>query len=398
MIDGRTIRRFDGREHRVTITDRSVTPNVQLELTGITLSARNFQSDGKKPMGTGTKILLGCVALSAGGAVCVGGSALALLLVREGADVTLFDENRRLVRLKNMAPVAREAVLAIEDDSFYQHGALNFPSLVRAAVANLVAGEIEQGGSTITQQLVRNLYDISQERTIGRKVQEACLAVKVDSSWTKERILASYLNTVYYGNRAYGIEAAAQTYFSKHARELTMNESALLAGLTQAPSIYNPFTTPQRALLRRADVLRAMLDTGVITQKRFRRAVEAPLGLRPGRLYSEIREPYFFGFVRDKLIETYGAGTVRSGGLRVYTTIVPRYQRLAERAIRDTLYQASDPAAALMVCPVSVPVVQLGAVTVGGFAITSPVGKVSLKETPVKALALGLEIVKVKVL
>ena len=130
--------------------------------------------------------------------------------------------------------------------------------------------------------------------------------------------------------------------------ELTLSESALLAGLTQAPSIYNPFTAPGRAEARRATVLRAMFETGVITKRRYTRAVKSDLALRPGRLYAQIREPYFFGYVRDRLIEVYGAGTVRSGGLRVYTTIKPRYQRLAEKAIRDTMTEPDDPAAALI--------------------------------------------------
>jgi penicillin-binding protein 1A len=257
------------------------------------------------------------------------------------------ERNRQPVAADEMSPWIRKATIAVEDRRFLEHGGLDVEGIARAAMADLKAGRIVEGGSTITQQLVRNLY-ISRERTVKRKLKEACLATKLDRARSKAWILTTYLNQIYFGNQAYGIEAAAQTYFSKPSRELTMNESALLAGLTQAPSIYNPFTSPQRALVRRAEVLRAMLDTGVITRKRFRRAVDAPLGLRPGRLYSQIREPYFFGYVRDRLIEVYGAGTVRSGGLRVYTTIVPKYQRLAEQAIKDTLNLPTDPAAALI--------------------------------------------------
>jgi penicillin-binding protein 1A len=241
----------------------------------------------------------------------------------------------------------RKATIAIEDRRFFEHSGVDIEGIARAAVTDLQAGRIVEGGSTITQQLVRNLY-ISRERTVQRKVKEACLATKLDNVWTKHRILTTYLNQVYYGNQAYGIEAASQTYFSKPSSRLTLSEAALLAGLTQAPSVYNPFTTPQRTLARRAEVLRAMLDTGVITRKRYTQAVESPLKLKPGRLYREIREPYFFGYVRDRLIEEYGAGQVRSGGLKVYTTIKPRYQRLAEAAIRETLTEPSDPAAALI--------------------------------------------------
>lgn len=257
------------------------------------------------------------------------------------------ERNRQPVKPADMSPWMRQATIAIEDRRFYQHGGVDIEGIARAAVKDLQAGEIVEGGSTITQQYVRNRY-ISSERTVQRKLKEACLAARLDGAWTKDRILTAYLNSVYYGNQAYGIEAAAQTYFSRRAKDLTLTQSALLAGLTQAPSLMNPFTAPERARARRAEVLRAMLDTGVITERQHRRANRSPLGLRPGRLYSEIREPYFFGFVRDQLIDVYGAETVRSGGLTVYTTIVPRYQRLAEQAMRETLNQPSDPASAVI--------------------------------------------------
>jgi penicillin-binding protein 1A len=257
------------------------------------------------------------------------------------------ERNRQPVKADQMSLWVRKATIAVEDRRFFDHGGVDIEGIARAAVADIRAGAIVEGGSTITQQLVRNLY-ISRERTVQRKVKEACLATKLDGAWTKQRILTTYLNQVYYGNQAYGIEAAAQTYFSKHARELTLAESALLAGLTQAPSNHNPFTTPARALARRAVVLRAMLDTGVITKRVYALAAASKLNLKRGGLYSRIREPYFFGYVRDKLIEVYGPEKVREGGLQVYTTIKPRYQRLAEKAIRDTLNQPTDPAAALI--------------------------------------------------
>jgi len=257
------------------------------------------------------------------------------------------ERNRQPVAAEDMSPWVRKATIAVEDRRFFEHGGIDVEGIARAAVTDIKAGEVVEGGSTITQQLVRNLY-ISRERTVQRKLKEACLATKLDGAWGKERILTTYLNQVFFGNQAYGIEAAAQTYFSKRARDLTLREAALLAGLTQAPSVHNPFTAPGRARARRTVVLRAMLETGVIPPKRFRRANRSSLGLRPGRLYTTIREPYFFGYVRDRLIEAYGAEEVRSGGLKVYTTIVPRYQRLAEKAIRDTMYLPTDPASALI--------------------------------------------------
>ena len=204
-----------------------------------------------------------------------------------------------------------------------------------------------EGGSTITQQLVRNLY-ISRERTVQRKLKEACLATKLDRAWTKHRILTTYLNQVYYGNQAYGIEAASQTFFSKPAMKLTLSESALLAGFTQAPSstTRSPRRGEPKPVAQRSSA--RCSRPGSSASADMREPSSRDLALRPGRLYAQIREPYFFGYVRDKLIDVYGAGTVRSGGLRVYTTIRPRYQRLAEQAIRDTMTEPDDPAAALI--------------------------------------------------
>ena len=172
------------------------------------------------------------------------------------------ERNREPVTAADMSLWMRKATIAIEDRRFFEHGGVDIEGIARAAVADVRAGAIVEGGSTITQQLVRNLY-ISREQTVQRKVKEACLATKLDRAWTKQRILTTYLNQVYYGNHAYGIEAAARTYFSKPAKKLTLSESALLAGLTQAPSIYDPFTVPARALARRHEVLEAMFDTGV---------------------------------------------------------------------------------------------------------------------------------------
>ena len=257
------------------------------------------------------------------------------------------ERNRQPRRLARMAPAVRKATIAIEDRRFFQHVGIDVSGVFRAAFKNLEEGRIVEGGSTITQQLVRNLY-IGNERSFARKAKEACLALKLDAKWSKEEILETYLNQVYFGNHAYGIEAAAQTYFSKRARNLTLVEAALLAGLPQAPSVFDPFARPDEAVARRNDVLTAMLRAGYIDRVRHRRAVGAPLRLRRGELYTKIREPYFFSFVRDLLIKKYGVSTVRSGGLKVYTTINPRFQRHAVAAIRKTLPYESDPASAIV--------------------------------------------------
>ncbi len=258
------------------------------------------------------------------------------------------ERNREVVPLRSMSPWLTRGTVAIEDRRFYSHGGVDAEGIARALWRDVKAGRVVEGGSTITQQLVRTLY-ISNERTVERKVTEACLAVKLDGERSKDWILANYLNSVFYGNFAYGAEAAARTYFSRSARSLTLPQAALLAGLTQAPSAYDPFADPRQAVARRDQVLLAMRNEGMITRAQYRwaRASRSP-GLRPGRLYQEIREPYFFGYVRDQLVREYGAETVRSGGLRVYTTIQPRWQKLAQTAIRGTLTAPNDPAAALI--------------------------------------------------
>jgi penicillin-binding protein 1A len=258
------------------------------------------------------------------------------------------EKNRQPVALSRISKWMRHATIAIEDRRFYEHSGVDLEGIARALAADVRAGRVVEGGSTITQQLVRNLY-ISREVTFERKLIEACLAVRLNNRRSKAWILENYLNTVYYGNHAYGVQAAAQTYFSKPAWKLGLGQSALLAGLTQAPSFYDPLNKPAAALRRRNQVLQAMLANGDITQRQYATAaVERQLHLRPGKVYTRIREPYFFSFVREQLITQYGANTVRSGGLRVYTTIDRRFQQHARNAILSTLPYRDDPAAAIV--------------------------------------------------
>jgi penicillin-binding protein 1A len=258
-------------------------------------------------------------------------------------------QNRQPVDLQQMSKWVPKATVGIEDRRFWSHGALDYPGIVRALFANVQAGHVVQGGSTITQQLARNLYIKKPSQTFGRKATEACLAIKLAREKSKRWILQAYINQVPYGNHAYGIEAAAQTYFSKTARHLTLPQAALLAGLPQAPSAFDPFHRPQQAIERRDEVLLAMLNNGYITSTQYANAIaDRKLRLKAGRLYTRIREPYFFSYVRDVLEKQYGPNTVRSGGLRVYTTIDPRLQRFALNAIKSTLPYSTDPAAAIV--------------------------------------------------
>ena len=258
------------------------------------------------------------------------------------------ERNREPVSNRRMSKWLPRATVSIEDRRFYQHGGVDYEGIARAAWKDVTAGKVVEGGSTITQQLVRNLY-IGQEKTLNRKVKEACLAIKLSRKWPKSKILNEYLNTVYYGNHAYGVEAASQTYFSKPASQLTLLESAMLAGLPQAPSVYDPFHSPQAALDRRDEVLRSMLSNDALTLRQYERAVKSnTLGLKAGRIYTRIKQPYFFSYVIDELEREYGSNTVREGGLKVYTTIDPRLQRNAVKAMRDVLPYRSDPASAIV--------------------------------------------------
>jgi penicillin-binding protein 1A len=258
------------------------------------------------------------------------------------------EHNRQPVALKRISSWMVKSTIAVEDRRFYSHGGVDYEGILRAAWRDLNKGKVVEGGSTITQQLVRNLY-ISRERTFERKIKEACLAIKLSRHWSKDRILAAWMNQVYFGNHAYGIEAAAQTYFSKQASQLSIMEASLLAGLPQAPSLYDPILHPDDALARRGEVLNALYANNDISFDQLQAGLaDKSLHLKPGGLYTKIREPYFFSFVRDQLIAKYGVQTVQSGGLRVYTTINPAFQRAAQDAIRQTLNEKNDPAAALV--------------------------------------------------
>jgi penicillin-binding protein 1A len=258
------------------------------------------------------------------------------------------ERNRTPVSWARISKWVPMSTVAIEDRRFYQHGGVDPIGIARAIVADVKAGRVVQGGSTITQELVRNLY-LSRARTLQRKLTEACLAIKLGRHWSKQHILTAYMNEVYYGNHAYGIEAAAETYFSEPASKLTLDQAALLAGLPQAPSSYDPFVDPQDALARRDEVLHALLVNEDITAAQYAAArADRQLNLHPGTRYSAIHEPYFFGYVEDLLQQEYGTNTMREGGLKVYTTIRPGLQAAANAAVRHILNLPTDPAAAIV--------------------------------------------------
>jgi penicillin-binding protein 1A len=259
------------------------------------------------------------------------------------------DESRVLVESDQISPWMKQAIVAIEDRRFYDHRGIDVRGVARALWADIRNKAVVQGGSTITQQFVKNAW-VKNRRTLARKVREAALSWQLEQQWSKDRILTSYLNTIYFGNGAYGIQRAAKVYFGKGADKLTLPEAALLAGIPADPSRYDPVTRRQAAKHRRAVVLRTMLEQGDITRADFLAAKEAPLpnpeDVRlPG---TQGAAPYFANYVKQQLVDTYGVASVFGGGLRVKTTIDLGLQELAHQAIGEHLNDEAGPSAALV--------------------------------------------------
>jgi penicillin-binding protein 1A len=259
------------------------------------------------------------------------------------------DESRVLVGTEDTAPIMRQAIVSVEDQRFFEHNGIDVRGVARALWQDVRQQGIVEGGSTITQQFVKNAY-IRNERTLARKVREAALAWQLEQRWSKDRILTAYLNTIYFGHGAYGIQQAARAYFKKSARDLTLADSALLAGIPSDPSLYDPTTNPRSATLRRRHVLQLMFDQGKISRSQLRRADRAPLPV-----LDDIRlpgthgpAPYFVNYVKDDLVAHYGAGRVFGGGLKVKTTIDLDLQLKARAAIERVLRNPDGPAAALV--------------------------------------------------
>ena len=259
------------------------------------------------------------------------------------------DEDRVLVATEDIAPIMRQAIVSVEDQRFFDHKGIDLRGVARALWADVRQQAIVEGGSTITQQFVKNAY-IRNERTLARKVREAALAWQLEQRWSKDRILTAYLNTIYFGNGAYGIQQASRTYFGKGARFLELHEAALLAGIPADPARYDPVTSPRAAKERRRHVLSLMLEQEKITAAEYRHSAEAPLPLPVDVRLPGTRGPaeYFVNYVQDQLVEKYGAGRVFGGGLRVTSTIDLELQERARAAIEKVLRDPDGPAAALV--------------------------------------------------
>ena len=257
--------------------------------------------------------------------------------------------NQEPVPLARMGGWLPRATVAIEDRRFWERrAAVDYEAIVRAAVSNAKAGRTVQGGSTIQQQLVRDRYLRDRRPVLSRKLEEACLAVQLGQRMPKRQILEAYLNGAFYGHHAYGAQAAARTYFSRPARRLTLRQAALIAGLPQAPSEFDPLRRRAATRARRDEVLAALRDAGEITPARYARATRHGLELLPGRRYRTVREAPFFEQARRELVRRYGRWRTRRGGLRVRTTLDPRLQALAEQALASWLTLPTDPAGALV--------------------------------------------------
>src|ERR671921_782392 len=261
-------------------------------------------------------------------------------------------QSRFVVPLEDVDPALRQAIISVEDHRFYEHKGLDFEAIGRAAVENLQSLSIQEGGSTLTQQLIKNTYIAQQQRQVPsfeRKFVEGSLAWQYEKGHSKHEILEQYLNTVYFGANAYGAEAAARTYYNKDASDLTLSQSALLAGIINLPGVYDPFLDPESAKERRNVVLDRMLEYGHISKKQHDEAVASKLHVSRGRVLYQNDNEYFLNAVRKEIAEEYGDDMVYEGGLKIFTTLDPDLQATASEAVDSIVNpEAGDPSAALV--------------------------------------------------
>lgn len=268
----------------------------------------------------------------------------------------LYLENRTVIPISKMTSDLANGVVAIEDERFYQHNGVDPTGIMRAIVKNVMSGDLSgEGASTITQQYIRNtiLLDERTEISLARKIREAYLAMELEKRYGKQQILEMYLNGIYFGQGAYGAEAASRTFFSKHASQLTLPEAALLAGLPQQPGRLDPYEHPKAAVARRNQVLSRMVANGYINQEQADEARRTPLKLKRAwdpedGIYSA---PFFVAHVKKLLQAQFSPGTVFEGGLRVYTTLDTRMQKYAEGAMKDGLPKTGPDGALVSIDP-----------------------------------------------
>ena len=254
---------------------------------------------------------------------------------------SLYQENRANIPLSQIPRTFQRAVIDTEDAGFYRHHGISLRGVLRASFRNVRERGLAEGGSTITQQLARNLF-LTNEKALSRKIAEMLLAVQIERRLTKDEILERYLNQVYFGQGAYGVEAASEVYFGKPAQDLTLPESALLAGLIRAPSYDSPYDRPDRAMARRAEVLQRMVELGDITPVQMRAAQLAPIQLveKGNAGFIGIRAPWFVSYILPPLLQRYGEDVLYKGGLRIYTTLDLAWQAQAEAVLKAGIDRA----------------------------------------------------------
>ncbi len=245
------------------------------------------------------------------------------------------EANREIVTLEQISPELKRAVLAVEDSNFYKHQGINFYSIGRAVWANYKKGGVSEGASTITMQLVKNLF-LTKDRTLTRKLAEAILAIRVEQVFSKDEILEMYLNTIYWGHNNYGAQTAAETYFNKDASELSTAEAAMMAGLIQAPEQYSPFINYKATKARQTAVINRMGTVGWITQDEVKSAKKAPLLVAKPTAWQKSKAPFITEAVIAELEERFGRDLVKKGGLRVQTTIDMNFQKMAENSVKES--------------------------------------------------------------
>ncbi|MEH2347245.1 MAG: transglycosylase domain-containing protein [Nostoc sp.] len=243
------------------------------------------------------------------------------------------EANRQVVPLDQISPNLKRAVLASEDNRFYEHHGINPGGIGRAALVNLASGEVREGGSTITMQLVKNIF-LSQKRAFTRKIVEAVLAIRLEQVISKDQILEMYLNQVYWGHNNYGVQTAARTYFKKSAQNLTLGESAMMAGLIQAPEEFSPFVSMKLAKQKQKEVLGRMLELNWISQQEYNDALKQKIKLGEIRSFQASALPYISNTVAQELIKKFGRETVIKGGMHVQTTVDTSFQMMAEKTIK----------------------------------------------------------------
>lgn len=247
----------------------------------------------------------------------------------------LYEERRYVLPIEQIPPMVQNAFIAAEDASFREHGGIDYVGILRAMWRNADEGRVAQGASTITQQVVRNLLLLDRQKTVERKLREVALAWRLEERFSKDYILYLYLNSIYMGAQSYGVEAAARTYFGKHAADLTLGEAALLAGLPQRPSDYNPYKNLDRARLRETYVLEQMVDKGFVDQAAADAAAAEPTTLSPPDNHFLDNAPHFTEHVRRLLVDELGEEMVNKGGLRVITTCDLGLQQVAQQSVQS---------------------------------------------------------------